>query len=93
MSLPVAMQPVSSVRGPIWGVSWGGEEVAGVLVGEEGGGLQRNGDEYGGGKKGRGRGRTMRGFIERGTSLSHCLHLADVALAKRGTPQLFGGTS
>lgn len=36
------------------------------------------------------RGRTMRGFIERATSFSHCLHLVDVALAKRGTPQLLG---
>ena len=33
-------------------------------------------------------GRTMRGFIDRRTSISHCLHLVDVALAKRGTPQL-----
>ena len=31
----------------------------------------------------------MRGFMDSGTSVSHCLHLVDVALAKRGTPQLW----
>ena len=36
------------------------------------------------------RGRTMRGLIESATSFSHCLHLVEVALAKRGTPQLLG---
>lgn len=41
------------------------------------------------GTEGEGRGvRTSRGLRRSWTSVSHCLHFATAALAKRGTPQL-----